>query len=150
MRYDEEEAAMTLRTHRRIRVLLAKPGLDGHFRGVATVGAALRDAGMEVVYTGPRQTAESIVHAAIAEDVDVIGLNVMTSSSSRVVERLFAVLAEQDARDDFLIIVGGIIKPADRRWLIENGIDGVFGPGTPMTEIVGYLNGRVGVGTNGG
>jgi methylmalonyl-CoA mutase, C-terminal domain len=127
-----------------IRVLLAKPGLDGHFRGVATVGAALRDAGMEVVYTGPRQTPEQIVAAAFAEDVAVIGLNIMTMSAARVVQRLFDLLAEAGARDDYLVVVGGIIKPADVVWLREHGVDGVFGPGTPMARIVEFIRARVG------
>jgi methylmalonyl-CoA mutase, C-terminal domain len=129
-----------------IRVLLAKPGLDGHFRGVATVGAALRDAGMEVVYTGPRQTPEQIVAAAFAEDVAVIGLNIMTMSAARVVQRLFDLLAEDDAEDDYLIVVGGIITPADVVWLREHGVHGVFGPGTPMREIVEFIRSQVGEG----
>jgi methylmalonyl-CoA mutase, C-terminal domain len=127
-----------------IRVLLAKPGLDGHFRGVATVGAALRDAGMEVVYTGPRQTPEQIVAAAFAEDVAVIGLNVMTTSAARVVRRLFDLLAQAGADDDYLVVVGGIVKPSDVAWLREHGVDGVFGPGTPMAEIIDFIRARVG------
>jgi methylmalonyl-CoA mutase, C-terminal domain len=127
-----------------IRVLLAKPGLDGHFRGVATVGAALRNAGMEVVYTGPRQTPEQIVAAAFAEDVRVIGLNIMTMSAARVVQRLFDLLAEAGAQDDFLVVVGGIIKPSDIGWLKEHGVDGVFGPGSAMADIVEFIRQRVG------
>lgn len=120
-------------------MLLAKPGLDGHFRGVATVGAALRNAGMEVIYTGPRQTPEQIARAAVAEDVDVIGLNIMTMSAARVVERLHQALADAGAADDFHIVVGGIIKPADVQWLREHGIEGVFGPGTPMSQIITFV-----------
>jgi methylmalonyl-CoA mutase C-terminal domain/subunit len=119
--------------------LLAKPGLDGHFRGVATVGAALRNAGMEVIYTGPRQTPDQIASAAIAEDVDVIGLNIMTMSAARTVERVLQALADAGVAGEFGMVVGGIIKPADAHWLREHGISGVFGPGTPMSRIVGHV-----------
>jgi methylmalonyl-CoA mutase, C-terminal domain len=132
-----------------IRVLLAKPGLDGHFRGVATVGAALRNAGMEVIYTGPRQTPEQIAAAAIAEDVDLVGLNVMTLSAARVVERLREALAARGAEEAFPIVIGGIIKPSDAQWLREHGVDGIFGPGTPMTQIVQFVRELVAGGSDG-
>jgi methylmalonyl-CoA mutase C-terminal domain/subunit len=131
----------------RIRVLLAKPGLDGHFRGVAVVGAALRNAGMEVIYTGPRQTVQTIVNAAVAEDVDIIGLNVMTSSSVHVVKNLFEELDSQGLRRDFVVLVGGIVKPSEAEWLRAEGVDGVFGPGTSTKNIVQFVRAAMSGGT---
>lgn len=124
---------------RPLRVLLAKPGLDGHFRGVAVIASALKDAGMEVIYTGPRQTPGSIVSTAVDEDVDVVGLNVMTASASRVCQEVLRGLEDAGIRDRVLVVVGGIIKTSDQAWLKDQGIDGVFGPGTSTKEVIRFI-----------
>jgi methylmalonyl-CoA mutase C-terminal domain/subunit len=121
-------------------VLVAKPGLDGHDRGAKVVAAALRDAGMEVIYTGLHQTPEMIAHAAVQEDVDVVGLSVLSGAHMTVFPRVRELLAEQ-GRADILITGGGIIPPNDADALAAAGIGKLFGPGTPTTELASYIRG---------
>jgi methylmalonyl-CoA mutase C-terminal domain/subunit len=123
---------------RRLRVIVAKPGLDGHDRGAKVIARALRDAGMEVIYTGLRQTPEQIVAAALQEDADVIGLSILSGAHMHVCQRVMELLRERGL-DDVLVVVGGIIPDADRARLREIGVTGIFPPGTPMRDIVEYL-----------
>ncbi len=123
---------------RPIRVLVAKPGLDGHDRGAKVVAAALRDAGMEVIYTGLHQTPEMIANAAIQEDVDVVGLSVLSGAHMTLFARVRALLAEQ-GRDDMLITGGGIIPKEDMDALSAQGVGKLFGPGTPTTDLIDYI-----------
>jgi methylmalonyl-CoA mutase C-terminal domain/subunit len=123
---------------RPIRVLVAKPGLDGHDRGAKVVAAALRDAGMEVIYTGLHQTPEMIATAAVQEDVDVVGLSILSGAHMTLFPRVRALL-EAAGRDDVLLIGGGIIPQEDVAALEREGIARLFGPGTPSSEIVEYL-----------
>lgn len=120
---------------KKIRVLIAKPGLDGHDRGAKIVARALRDAGMEVIYTGLRQTPEQIVRTAIQEDVDVIGLSILSGAHMKICEKLLKLMKEHQI-EDIPVFVGGIIPPDDAQKLKEMGIKEVFGPGTPLSEIV--------------
>jgi methylmalonyl-CoA mutase C-terminal domain/subunit len=129
-------------TSRRIRVLVAKPGLDGHDRGAKVIARALRDAGMEVVYTGIRQTPEMIVEAALQEDVDVVGLSILSGAHMTLFPWVMELLREYDV-DDLLVVAGGIIPDEDIPPLREMGIKGVFGPGTPTDEIVGFIQENV-------
>jgi methylmalonyl-CoA mutase C-terminal domain/subunit len=122
----------------KIRVVIAKPGLDGHDRGAKVIARALRDAGMEVIYTGLRQTPEQIVSAALQEDADVIGLSILSGAHMHICPRIMTLLREQGL-DDVLVVVGGIIPESDRARLREIGITGVFQPGTPMQAIVDFL-----------
>jgi methylmalonyl-CoA mutase C-terminal domain/subunit len=122
----------------RIRVLVAKPGLDGHDRGAKVIARALRDAGMEVIYTGLRQTPEMVVNAALQEDVDVIGLSILSGAHNAIVPRVVELLKEQKM-DDVLVLVGGIIPDQDIPALKTLGVKGVFQPGTPMDEIVQFI-----------
>jgi len=128
---------------RPIRVLVAKPGLDGHDRGAKVVARALRDAGMEVIYTGLRQTPEMIVEAALQEDVDVVGLSVLSGAHMTLVPRVTRLLRERGA-DDILVIVGGIIPADDIPALQAEGVSAVFGPGTPTAAIAAFIRERVG------
>jgi len=123
---------------RPIRVLVAKPGLDGHDRGAKVVAAALRDAGMEVIYTGLHQTPEMIAQAAIQEDVDVVGLSILSGAHLTLFPRVRKLLSEA-GRDDVLVTGGGIIPPEDMDALQKQGIGKLFGPGTPTTELVRYI-----------
>jgi methylmalonyl-CoA mutase C-terminal domain/subunit len=123
---------------RKIRVLVAKPGLDGHDRGAKVVASAFRDAGMEVVYTGLHQTPEMIVEAAIQEDVDVVGLSILSGAHMVLLPRIIDLLKEKGAADR-LIVAGGIIPQDDMDELRKTGIAQIFGPGTPTTEIVDYV-----------
>jgi methylmalonyl-CoA mutase C-terminal domain/subunit len=123
---------------RPVRVLVAKPGLDGHDRGAKVVAAALRDAGMEVIYTGLHQTPEMIAQAAIQEDVDVVGLSILSGAHLTLFPRVKQLLAAA-GRDDVLVTGGGIIPPADMAALERQGIGKLFGPGTPTTELVKYI-----------
>ena len=122
----------------KIRVVIAKPGLDGHDRGARVIARALRDAGMEVIYTGLRQTPEQIVSAALQEDADVIGLSILSGAHMHICPRVMALLAERGLRD-VLVVVGGIIPDVDIPKLNEMGIRGIFLPGTPMQEIVTFI-----------
>src|SRR3954447_15056227 len=122
---------------RPIRVLVAKPGLDGHDRGAKVVARALRDAGMEVIYTGIRQTPEMIVEAALQEDVDVIGLSILSGAHMALFPRIMQLLHD-NGMDDILIVAGGIIPDEDTVALKEMGIAGIFGPGTSTQDIAAY------------
>ena len=124
---------------RKIRVLVAKPGLDGHDRGAKVIARALRDAGMEVIYTGLRQTPEMIVNAALQEDVDVIGLSILSGAHNHIAPRLMQLLSEKGL-DDVLVLVGGIIPDMDIPKLKEIGVKGIFLPGTPMQQIIYFIN----------
>jgi methylmalonyl-CoA mutase C-terminal domain/subunit len=127
---------------RRIRVLVAKPGLDGHDRGAKVVARALRDAGMEVIYTGLRQTPEMIVEAALHEDVDVIGLSILSGAHMALAPRILALMRENDM-SDVPIFIGGIIPNEDTPQLLKMGVTGVFGPGTSTEEIIQAIRGAV-------
>ena len=126
----------------RIRVVIAKPGLDGHDRGAKVIARALRDAGMEVIYTGLRQTPEQIVTAALQEDADVIGLSILSGAHMHICPRIMELLREQHL-DDVLVVIGGIIPTVDIPKLKELGVKGVFLPGTPMQEIADFINSHV-------
>ena len=124
---------------RKIRVVIAKPGLDGHDRGAKVIARALRDSGMEVIYTGLRQTPEQIVAAALQEDADVIGLSILSGAHMHICPKIMELLGEKGLTD-VLVVVGGIIPDVDIPRLNEIGIRGVFLPGTPMQEIVDFIN----------
>jgi len=126
----------------RIRVLIAKLGLDGHDRGAKVVARALRDAGMEVVYTGIRQTPEMVAEAALQEDVDVVGISILSGAHMALVPRVLQLL-KQNGMEDVLVLVGGIIPDEDATALQKMGVDAVFGPGTPTQEIVEFIRGHV-------
>ncbi len=127
---------------RKIRVLLGKPGLDGHDRGAKVVARALRDAGMEVVYTGLRQTPEMIAEAALQEDVDAIGISILSGAHMALIPRITAMLKERDA-EDILVLAGGVIPPDDAELLVaEHGVARVFGPGTDTRDIVAFIRER--------
>ena len=125
-----------------IRVVIAKPGLDGHDRGAKVIARALRDAGMEVIYTGLRQTPEQIVTAALQEDADVIGLSILSGAHMHICPRLMQLLREKGL-DDVLVVVGGIIPDVDIPKLREMGVKGIFLPGTPMQQIIDFITGQV-------
>jgi len=127
---------------RKIRVLVAKPGLDGHDRGAKVVARALRDAGMEVIYTGLHQTAEMVVEAAIQEDVDVVGLSLLSGAHMTLFVDVTKLLKEK-GMDDILVVGGGIIPEGDVPKLKKEGIAGVFGPGTHCDEIVKFIKKNV-------
>lgn len=127
---------------RKIRVLVAKPGLDGHDRGAKVVAAALRDSGMEVVYTGLHQTPEMIVEAALQEDVDVIGLSVHSGAHLPLFRRVLELMQERGL-DDVLLTGGGIIPSAHMQTLQDEGAGRLFGPGTPTTELAAYIREEV-------
>ena len=127
---------------RRTRVVIAKPGLDGHDRGAKVIARALRDAGMEVIYTGLRQTPEQIAAAALQEDADVVGLSILWGAHMHICPRLMTLLREQGL-DHVLVLVGGIIPDEDIPKLREIGITGVFLPGSPMQEIIDFINAHV-------
>jgi methylmalonyl-CoA mutase C-terminal domain/subunit len=122
----------------RLRVLVAKPGLDGHDRGAKVVARALRDAGMEVIYTGIRQTPEMIVETAVQEDVNAIALSILSGAHRELFPRIFELLREH-GMNDVLVIAGGIIPDEDIPFLKELGVRAVFGPGTPTSEIVEFI-----------
>jgi len=123
---------------RPIRVLVAKPGLDGHDRGAKVVAASLRDAGMEVIYTGLHQTPEMIATAAIQEDVDVVGLSILSGAHMTLFPRVLELLRQQ-GREDILITGGGILPREDMEELQRMGVGKLFGPGTPTTELAEYI-----------
>jgi len=127
-----------------LRIVVAKPGLDGHDRGAKVVARALRDAGMEVVYTGLHQTPEQIVRTALAEDADAIGLSVLSGAHLTLFARVLELLAAEDAAD-IVVFGGGIIPAADRRALLELGVGEVFTPGATMAEIIGWVRAHVGL-----
>ena len=123
---------------RKIRVVVAKPGLDGHDRGAKIIARALRDAGMEVIYTGLRQTPEMIVSAALQEDADVIGLSILSGAHNAIVPRLMQLLKEKHM-DNVLVVIGGIVPDADIPSLKEQGVAAVFQPGASLEEIVRFI-----------
>lgn len=123
---------------RKIRVLLAKPGLDGHDRGAKVVAHAMKEAGMEVVYTGLHQTVQSIVNQALQEDVDVIGLSIMSGAHIPISRKLMRIIREQGL-DDIHVVVGGVIPARDFEAMKELGIEGIFPGGTPFNEIVDFI-----------
>jgi len=133
-------AARAAARKRPIRVLVAKPGLDGHDRGAKVVAAALRDAGMEVIYTGLHQTPEMIAQAAIQEDVDVVGLSILSGAHMTLFPRVRKLLLDA-GRTDVLLTGGGIIPPEDVTALERAGIGKLFGPGTPTSDLVHYIEG---------
>jgi len=127
---------------KKIRVVIAKPGLDGHDRGAKVIARALRDAGMEVIYTGLRQTPEQIVSAALQEDADVIGLSILSGAHMHVCPKVMERLRE-NGLDHILVVVGGIIPDVDAAKLKEMGVGGIFLPGTPMQDIVRFIQEHV-------
>jgi methylmalonyl-CoA mutase C-terminal domain/subunit len=135
-----EEHHMSL--DRKVRVLVAKPGLDGHDRGAKVIARALRDAGMEVIYTGLRQTPEMIVNASLQEDVDVIGLSILSGAHNAIVPRVMDLL-KQNQMDDVLVLVGGIIPDQDIEALKKIGVAAIFQPGTPMDSIIEFIRTNV-------
>ena len=124
---------------RKLRVVIAKPGLDGHDRGAKVIARALRDAGMEVIYTGLRQTPEMIVNAALQEDADVIGLSILSGAHNHIAPRLMDLLKAKGL-DDVLVLIGGIIPDVDIPRLKAIGVKGIFLPGTPMQDIIDFIN----------
>src|ERR1700734_3591944 len=126
----------------KIRVLVAKPGLDGHDRGAKVIARALRDAGMEVIYTGLRQTPEMVVNASLQEDVQVIGLSILSGAHNAIVPRVLDLL-KQNKMDDVLVLVGGIIPDQDIEALKKAGVAAVFQPGTAMDDIVKFIRANV-------
>ena len=128
---------------RKIRVLIAKPGLDGHDRGAKVVARALRDAGMEVIYTGLRQTPEMVAEAALQEDVDVVGLSILSGAHMALVPRILDLLRAQ-GQEDVKVFVGGIIPDEDIPRLLEIGVMGVYGPGTLTEQIIKDISAAVG------
>jgi methylmalonyl-CoA mutase C-terminal domain/subunit len=131
---------------RKLRVVIAKPGLDGHDRGAKVIARALRDAGMEVIYTGLRQTPEQIASAALQEDADVIGLSILSGAHNHIAPKLMALLKDKGL-DDVLVVIGGIIPDVDVPGLEAIGVKAVFAPGTPMQDIVNFINQHVRVRT---
>jgi methylmalonyl-CoA mutase C-terminal domain/subunit len=127
---------------RKIRVVIAKPGLDGHDRGAKVIARALRDAGMEVIYTGLRQTADQIVAAALQEDADVIGLSILSGAHMHICPRVMELLKAKGL-DHVSVLVGGIIPDVDIPKLRAMGVRGIFLPGSPMQDIVDFINGQV-------
>ena len=127
---------------RKIRVVIAKPGLDGHDRGAKIIARALRDAGMEVIYTGLHQTPEQIVETALQEDADAVGISILSGAHMTLVPRIVEGLRE-NGMDDVLVVVGGTIPGDDADELKRGGVAEVFGPGAATSEIVDFLKGRV-------
>jgi methylmalonyl-CoA mutase C-terminal domain/subunit len=125
-----------------IRVLVAKPGLDGHDRGAKVIARALRDAGMEVIYTGLRQTPEKIVSAAIQEDVDCIGLSILSGAHNAIVPRIAELLRANHA-EDILLVLGGTIPEEDYPRMKESGVAAIFGPGTPLETTIQFIRENV-------
>ena len=133
---------MTAANEKRIRVIVAKPGLDGHDRGAKVIARALRDAGMEVIYTGLRQTPEQIVTAALQEDADVIGLSILSGAHTTLVPKLMALLKERQM-ENVLVILGGIIPDADISEMKRLGVAEVFQPGASLESIVRFIRSQV-------
>ncbi len=127
---------------RKVRILVGKPGLDGHDRGAKIIARALRDAGVEVIYTGLHQTPEMIVNAAVQEDVDAVGLSILSGAHNYLLPKVVELLKAKKM-GDVVVFGGGIIPDEDIPRLIKKGVDRVFTPGTPLQEIVGYVNERI-------
>ncbi len=136
--FDKLYRLIRMAAESKIRVLVAKPGLDGHDRGAKVIARALRDAGMEVIYTGLRQTPEMIVNAALQEDVNVIGLSILSGAHNAIVPRVMELMREHHM-DDVLVLVGGIIPDQDVDRLKQVGVAGIFQPGTPMDDIIQFI-----------
>jgi methylmalonyl-CoA mutase C-terminal domain/subunit len=128
---------------KKIRVLIAKPGLDGHDRGAKIIARALRDAGMEVIYTGLRQTPEMVVQAALQEDVDVIGLSILSGAHMSLVPRILE-LVKENKLDEVHVFLGGIIPAEDAKALMKLGVKAVYGPGTPTMQVVEDIHSMLG------
>ena len=128
-----------MESKRTLRVLVAKPGLDGHDRGAKVVARALRDAGMEVIYTGLRQTAEQIVSAAIQEDVDIIACSILSGAHNTILPKISSLLHAEEA-NDILFLAGGVIPDSDIPFLKDNGVSEVFTPGTSTETIIEYIH----------
>ncbi|MDY0256186.1 MULTISPECIES: cobalamin B12-binding domain-containing protein [Gudongella] len=124
---------------RPIRVLVAKPGLDGHDRGAKVIARSLRDAGMEVIYTGLRQTPEQIVAAAVQEDVDVVAMSILSGAHNHLFPKVVRLLKEEGI-EDVLVLGGGVIPEDDIPFLVESGIEAIFTPGTPTKEVIQFIN----------
>ncbi|MFC7204287.1 cobalamin B12-binding domain-containing protein [Haloferax namakaokahaiae] len=124
---------------RTIRCLIAKVGLDGHDRGAHVISRAFRDAGFEVIYSGLHRAPDEIVQATVQEDVDVLGISILSGAHNTLVPKVLAGLEEYGALDDTLVIVGGIVPDEDREKLTEAGVDAIFGPGTPMQETIQFV-----------
>ena len=133
---------MTTQHANPIRVLVAKPGLDGHDRGAKVIARALRDAGMEVIYTGIRQTPQMVVQAAAQEDVAVLGLSILSGAHMELMPEIMRLLGEQ-GMEDVLVVLGGIVPEEDRERLADIGVAAVFGPGTSTNDIIEYINTNV-------
>ena len=133
---------MSVAADQKIRVLVAKPGLDGHDRGAKVIARALRDAGMEVIYTGLRQTPEMVVNASLQEDVQVIGLSILSGAHNAIVPRVMDLL-KKNKMDDVLVLVGGIIPDQDIEGLKKAGVAAIFQPGTAMDDIVKFIRANV-------
>ncbi|MFA4647817.1 cobalamin-dependent protein [Pyrococcus kukulkanii] len=129
----------------KVRVLIAKPGLDGHDRGAKVVARALRDAGYEVIYTGIRQTPEQIVEAVVEEDIDVLGISILSGAHMVLIPKILKLLEERGIKpnEDILIVAGGIIPPDDAEELKKMGVAEVFGPGTPLQAIIEFIDKNV-------
>ncbi|MFC7166274.1 cobalamin B12-binding domain-containing protein [Halospeciosus flavus] len=128
---------------RNIRCLIAKVGLDGHDRGAHVIARAFRDAGFEVIYSGLHKAPDEIVNAAVQEDVDVVGISILSGAHNTLVPKVVEGLKEYDAFEDTLLIVGGIIPDDDREKLYEEGVDAIFGPGTEMEETIQFVRQNV-------
>lgn len=126
----------------KVRVLMAKPGLDGHDRGAKVIARALRDAGFEVIYTGIRQTPEQIVETVIQEDIDVLGLSILSGAHMVLIPKILRLLEEKGIKpnEDILVLAGGIIPPDDAQELEKMGVARVFGPGSPIEEIIKFID----------
>ncbi|MFB6103844.1 MAG: cobalamin B12-binding domain-containing protein [Halobacteriaceae archaeon] len=131
------------RQQRTIRCLIAKVGLDGHDRGAHVITRAFRDAGFEVIYSGLHRAPEEIVQAAVQEDVDVLGISILSGAHNTLVPKVMSGLEEYGAADDTLVIVGGIIPEEDREELRSEGVAAIFGPGTPMEETIEFVRENV-------
>ncbi|HCO19461.1 cobalamin B12-binding domain-containing protein [Gudongella oleilytica] len=127
---------------RPIRVLVAKPGLDGHDRGAKVIARSLRDAGMEVIYTGLRQTPEQIVAAAVQEDVDVVAMSILSGAHNHLFPKVVRLLKEEGI-EDVLVLGGGVIPEDDIPFLVESGIEAIFTPGTPTKEVIQFINDNI-------
>ncbi len=127
---------------RKIRVLIAKPGLDGHDRGAKIIARSLRDAGMEVIYTGLRRTPQQIVNAALQEDVDVVAVSILSGAHNHLLPKITSLLKENGA-DGILVTAGGVIPEKDFEFLEEKGIKGIFTPGTPTNAVVDFIKANV-------
>ncbi|EHR78627.1 methylmalonyl-CoA mutase [Thermococcus litoralis DSM 5473] len=129
----------------KVRVLIAKPGLDGHDRGAKVIARALRDAGFEVIYTGIRQTPEQIVESVIQEDIDVLGLSILSGAHMVLIPKILRLLEEKGIKpnEDILVLAGGIIPPDDAQELEKMGVARVFGPGSPIEEIIKFIDENV-------